>query len=87
MISRTNERFWKCYNALPEDVKKEARRAYRQFKINPYHPGLRFKRVHSTRAIFSVRITKDYRAVGIQQDKYIIWYWIGSHSDYDSLLK
>lgn len=87
MTSLTTEGFWKCYNAVTEDIKKEARKAYKNFKNNPYHPGLHFKRIHSTRPIFSVRITKDYRALGIEQDKQIIWFWIGSHGDYDSLIK
>jgi hypothetical protein len=64
MISRTTDVFWKCYKALPEQIKKEAKKAYANFKKNPYHPGLHFKRVHSTRPIFSLRITKEYRAVG-----------------------
>ena len=87
MTSRTTEGFWKYYRELPEEVKREASRAYKNFKKNPYYPGLHFKRVHSTRPIFSLRITKDYRAVGIQDDKQIIWFWIGAHGDYDNLLK
>jgi hypothetical protein len=87
MISRTTDRFWRCYRELPEEVRREARNAYKRFKKDAYHPGLRFKRVHSARPIFSLRITKGYRAVGIQQDKQIIWFWIGSHTDYDHLLK
>jgi hypothetical protein len=87
MISITSERFWKCYREIPESVKKEAKKAYQQFKKNPYYPGLRFKRIHSTRPIFSLRITKDYRAVGLLQDNQIIWHWIGSHSDYALILK
>jgi len=87
MISRTIDRFWKCYKSLPEQIRKEAREAYKGFRKNPYHPSLHFKRIHSTRPIFSLRITKDYRAVGIQQDNQIIWFWIGSHGDYNNLLK
>ncbi len=45
------------------------------------------KRVHSKMPIFSVRITKDYRAVGIQKDGEMIWFWIGSHGDYEKLLR
>ncbi len=86
MISRTTDAFWKRYETLPLQTRKEAKRAYKAFKQNPYHPSLHFKRVHSTRPIFSLRITKDYRAVGIQQDKQIVWFWIGSHGDYDNLL-
>jgi hypothetical protein len=83
MTSRTTDRFWKCYAELTEQTKREARKAYKSFKKNPYYPGLHFKRIHSTRPIFSLRITKDYRAVGIVQDKQIIW----SHGDYDNLIK
>lgn len=68
MTSRTTDGFWKCYKEVPEDIKKEARKAYKNFKENPYHPGLHFKRIHSTRPIFSVRITKDYRALAVEQD-------------------
>ena len=87
MKSHTIDRFWKYYKLLLESVKKEAGKAYKQFKDNPYHPGLRFKRIHSNRPIFSLRITRDYRAVGIQQDNQIVWFWIGSHSDYVNLCK
>jgi len=42
--------------------------------------------VHAERPIYSVRITRDYRAVGVQKEESIIWFWIGSHEDYDRLL-
>ena len=87
MTSRTTDAFWKCYRDLPEQTRKEAKKAYGTFKKNPYHPSLHFKRIHSTRPVFSLRITKDYRAVGILQEKQIVWFWIGSHGDYDNLLK
>ena len=86
MISHTTERFRKLYENLPEQIRKQAMEAYIQFKSDSYYPSLHFKRVHSSRPIYSVRITKDYRAVGIQQNNEIIWFWIGSHSDYDKLL-
>jgi len=72
---------------LPEEIQKQANDAYHQFRRDPYHPGLHFKRVHSTRSIYAIRISKDYRALGLQQDGEIIWFWIGSHSDYDKILK
>jgi hypothetical protein len=87
MISRTTTAFWKCYKGLSLEIRKEAKKTYKTFRKDPYHPSLHFKQVHSTRPIFSLRITKAYRAVGIQQDKQIIWFWIGSHGDYDNLLK
>jgi len=87
MNSKTTERFWKCYVKLPGHIKKEAKKSYKLFENDPFHPSLHYKRIHSTRSIFSIRITAGYRAIGIQQDKHIIWFWIGSHNDYDNLIK
>jgi hypothetical protein len=85
--SRTTDRFWKCYSELPESIKKQAKEAYQRFIENPYHPGLRFKRIHSTIPVFSVRITIDYRAIGLLKNNEIIWFWIGSHSEYEKMVK
>lgn len=87
MISRTSEKFRVLFSLLPASIKIQAKQAYWQFKKDPYHPSLQFKRVHSTRPIYSVRVNIDYRAVGILQNNEIIWFWIGSHSVYDKLLK
>ena len=87
MKSKATDRFWKCYTALPKAIQKQAKEAYRLFIRDPFHPSLRFKRIHSSRPVFSARITIDYRSIGILGDGEIIWYWIGSHADYDQLLK
>ena len=87
MISLTTERFRKLLVQLPREIQKQAKEAYLQFEKDPYHPGLRFKRVHSKRPIYAVRISKDYRALGVQRGSEIIWFWIGSHSKYDKILK
>jgi hypothetical protein len=71
---------------LPEPVKNRGREAYRRFAENPDHPGLRFKRVHPTEPIYSVRITRGYRALGVREDDAIVWFWIGSHAEYDDLI-
>ena len=57
------------------------------FEKDPYYPSLHFKRIHSTRPVFSARISVDYRAVGIVDGDEITWFWIGSHADYDNMLK
>jgi len=87
MISHTTQRFRKLFVGLSKAVRKQVKEAYAQFRRNPYHPSLHFKRVHNTRPIYLIGITKNYRAVGIQQDDEIIWFWIGSHSKYSRLLK
>jgi hypothetical protein len=84
--SHTTERFRIAFANLPEDIQRQAREAYRLFQANPSHPGLRFRQVHPTRPMYSARINRDYRAVGVRNNDTIIWFWIGSHDDYDRLL-
>jgi hypothetical protein len=71
---------------LPHAVQDRARRAYEVFLKDPRHPSLRFKRVHADQPIFSVRITLDHRALGILEGEDMIWFWIGSHADYERML-
>ncbi|MDJ0727948.1 MAG: hypothetical protein QNJ38_22840 [Prochloraceae cyanobacterium] len=86
MKSKTTADFRKLFASLPESVKQKSRQAYTKFKQDPFHPSLRFKQVHPNLPIYSVRISKYYRAVGVRKDKEIVWFWIGSHADYDKLL-
>ncbi len=85
MKSYTTERFRKAFKALPERVRRQAREAYKLFEQNPYHPSLHFKPIHPTRPIYSVRIGRDYRALGVSDGDEIVWFWIGSHAEYDKL--
>ena len=87
MTSHTTPRFWAAYRELPPETQELARKAYRLFLANPQHPSLRFKKVHDREPIYSVRITLAYRAVGVLKDDEITWFWIGSHAEYDGLLK
>ncbi len=85
MNSRTTERFRTCLARLPREIQRQAREAYTRFAENPSHPSLRFKRVHPTEPVYSVRISSDYRALGVRDGDTMIWFWIGSHTDYDRL--
>jgi hypothetical protein len=85
--SHTARQFRALFNGLPAWVQRQARDAYRLFRQNPAHPGLRFKQVHADPPIYSVRVGLGYRAVGVRDGDTMIWYWIGSHADYDELLK
>ncbi len=68
------------------NIQSKASEAYRLFKQNPYHKSLKFKQVHHTQPIYSVRVGLNYRAVGVKDDNAIIWFWIGSHEDYNKLI-
>lgn len=87
MNSKTTDRFRKCYSELPDNIKKQAQEAYKLLRDDPYHPSLHFKRIHSNRPIFSVRISRDYRATDLLKDQEIIRFWIGSHAEYEKIVK
>jgi hypothetical protein len=84
--SHTSERFRAAFGALPTRVQQSGRRAYRLFVTNPQHPSLQFKQVHPSRPIFSTRVALGYRALAVRDGDDLIWFWIGSHADYDRLL-
>lgn len=87
MTSRTTLTFRQLLAALPSAVRDQARQAYILFRENPQHPGLRFKKVWSSPPIYSVRIGISYRALGVLSGDTIVWYWVGTHADYDRLLE
>jgi len=84
--SRTTARFRNAFAELPASVQRQARQAYRRFRDNPSHPGLRFKPVDTESSTYSVRVSRGYRALGRLDGDEIVWFWIGSHADYDKLL-
>ena len=57
MRSRTTEPFRKLLSMLPKNVQSQAKKAYQQFKRNPWHNSLGFKQVHSRLPFYSVRVT------------------------------
>ena len=83
MNSRTTRSFREAFRALPLDVRQRAREAYRLWRDNPNLPGLRFKRIDGK---VSVRIGRNYRALGTLQGDTVYWYWIGRHDEYDRMI-
>lgn len=86
MKSRTTTQFRKLFADLPESVQEQTRKSYRQFKKDSSYPSLRFKKVHPKLPIYSARINRDYRAIGQLDEDTVIWFWVGSHAEYDLLL-
>jgi hypothetical protein len=87
MTSHTTRRFRSGLAVFPVDVRKQTSAAYRLFLDNPWHPSLHFKQVHATEPVYSVRIGRNYRAVGVLEGQDILWFWIGTHREYEKLLK
>ncbi len=86
MQSRTTRQFRHLFSALPLAAQRDAKRAYRLFEENPAHPSLQFKKLEGEDDIYSARIGLGYRALAVLKKDRIVWYWIGSHSDYDRMV-
>ncbi len=86
MNSHVTPSFRKAFSDLPEHIQRQAREAYRLFQGNPQHPSLWFKRVHASRPIYSVRVGLRYRALGVRDRDVMVWFWIGSHDEYERLI-
>ena len=84
MNPHTTDDFWACYGRLPEAVQRLADANYQLLKTDPRHPSLHFKRVGK---MWSVRVGIGYRALAVQGDDEPVWFWIGSHADYDRILR
>lgn len=54
---------------------------------NPSAGGLRFKRVNENEPIYSIRIGRDHRALGLLEGDTIYWYFIGDHDAYERELR
>nr|WP_249788583.1 hypothetical protein [Bradyrhizobium sp. G127] len=61
-----------------------ADRNFALLKSDPRHPSLHFKQVGR---YYSARVGLRYRALAVETDDGLLWFWIGSHADYDALLK
>jgi hypothetical protein len=76
--------FWQAYDKLPVPVRELADKNYALLKTDPRHPSLHFKKVGR---FWSVRVGLHYRALATEIDGDLLWFWIGSHSDYDALVR
>jgi hypothetical protein len=84
VIHRAAPAFWKYYDALPAKARESANKAFELLKVDPNHPVLHFKNVGRFR---SVRAGLHYRALGVDIPGGVLWFWIGSHAEYDRLLR
>lgn len=75
--------FWQCYHALPAATRNLADKNYALLKQDSEHPSLHFKKIGRYR---SVRVGLRYRALGVAVPEGVLWFWIGTHAEYDKLI-
>ncbi|MGJ8726253.1 MAG: ParE family toxin-like protein [Roseibacillus sp.] len=71
------------YNKLPAHVHERANKQFQLWEKDHYHPSVHFKKVGK---YWSARVTGSYRAVGLLDGDTIVWFFIGTHAEYDRLL-
>jgi hypothetical protein len=86
--SRVSRDFWRRFETLPPEAQERAREAYALWQADPRHPGLHFKQVSQRQPIWSARVGLHYRALALWEEGAAVWwFWIGTHAEYDALLK
>lgn len=75
--------FWQAYQRLPKHIRALADKNYDLLKRDPKHPSLHFKQIGRN---WSVRVGARYRALGVEVEGGVLWFWIGTHADYDRMI-
>ncbi|HKQ04126.1 MAG TPA: hypothetical protein VJ464_03260 [Blastocatellia bacterium] len=83
MRHRATPRFWFCYHQLPNEVQRLADRCYALLQQDSQHPSLHLKKIGR---LWSVRVGLHYRALAVEDENDLVWFWIGSHAEYDRLI-
>jgi len=83
-MHRTTKQFWQRFGELPEDVRSRAKKAFALLRDDPRHPSLHFRKVGS---FWSARVDAGCRALAVEDGEDFIWVWVGSHGEYDRILR
>ena len=87
MRSRASRRFWDFFHALPAPAQTLAVKNYQLWLRDPTHPSLRFHRLRGSPDRYAVRVGDHYRALGRIEANTITWVWIGTHEEYNRLVR
>ena len=75
--------FWSCYRRLPDDIQQTANKSFALLKQDPRHPSLQLKKLDS---VWSARVGLHYRALAVEVPGGFLWFWIGTHAEYDRMV-
>lgn len=84
MNHRASPDFWACYRALPVEIQGLADKSFALLKADPKHPSLWLKKVGH---YWSARVGLHYRAIAVETNDGLVWFWIGTHADYDKIIE
>jgi len=79
--------FWEEYSKLDKEIKNQAKKAYQLWRKNPFHPSLHFKCVHQKENVWSLRVSRGYRALCLFEGDTVTWFWVGNHGAYEKLIR
>ena len=77
MKSHATRAFWKHFDALPRDIREQAKKAFRLWQQDASHPSLHFKQIHTREQIFAVRVSRGHRALGLRDGNTVTWFRLG----------
>lgn len=83
-MHRTTDQFWERFQDLPENVRDAAKKTFQLLVENPRHPSVQFKKVGK---FWSARVGLAHRALAVEDDAGFIWVWVGSHADYERMVR
>jgi hypothetical protein len=83
LIHHASPDFWECYRVLPPAVRQLADQAFERLKSDPRYPSLRFKKVGR---FWSARVGDRHRGLAVDAEDGLVWFWIGTHAEYDKLV-
>ena len=75
--------FWDCHNRLPIAVRQLADKCSLLMKQDPQHPSICLKKVGQ---YYAARVVLHYRALAVETPDGLIWFWVGSHAEYDQII-
>ena len=83
MKHHASPEFWQCYHRLPLEVQRTADRAFERLKSDRHHPSIHWKKIDD---YWSARAGLHHRALAVRVHDGLLWFWIGTHAEYDGIV-
>ena len=78
-----HRRFNEAFDKLPPDVQRKATQNFQNLLRDPMSVGFKPMPGLGGGNLYSAQIGARYRALAVKTGEGYVWYWIGSHEDYN----